>query len=126
MTTRFVIIESPNSYCKKGKEQIQNPKTLKLPAFWGREIQFPPVPFLSIKSLSLASSSGDQGPFFTLLLSQQGDLPIFLLSLFRKKAINNVGNEESELLLYKRIKDFFWKGLVLLLLLFINNSKVKQ
>lgn len=50
----------------------------KLPAFWGRAIQFPPVPCFSMYSFSFESSSGDQGPLLTLALSQQGALPISL------------------------------------------------
>ena len=49
---------------------------LILPAFCGRAIQFPPVPYFSIYALSFESSSGDHGPFFTFALSQQGALPI--------------------------------------------------
>jgi len=49
-----------------------------LPAFWGRAIQLPPVPYFSMYSLSFESSSGDHGPFFTFALSQQGALPISL------------------------------------------------
>lgn len=53
-----------------------------IPIFWGRAIQLLPVPFSSIYALSVASSSGDHGPFFTLFLSQQGALPIFFSTFF--------------------------------------------
>lgn len=49
---------------------------VRLPAFCGRAIQLPPVPYFSMKSLSFLSSSGDQGPFFTFALSQHGALPM--------------------------------------------------
>lgn len=48
------------------------------PAFCGSAIQFPPVPYFSMYTLSFESSSGDHGPFFTFALSQQGALPISL------------------------------------------------
>lgn len=51
---------------------------IKIPAFCGRAIQFPPLPCCSIYSFSFASSSGDHGPLFTFALSQQGALPISL------------------------------------------------
>lgn len=57
-------------------------KYIYIPIFWGRAIQLPPVPYFSIYSLSLASSSEDHGPFFTFVLSQHGALPIFFLELF--------------------------------------------
>lgn len=41
------------------------------------------MPYLSMKLLSFASSSGDHGPLFTFSLSQHGALPISLsLSLY--------------------------------------------
>lgn len=71
-----------NSFQPFTKLKIQGKKRkmekIFLPAFWGRAIQFPPVPYLSIYSFSFASSSGDHGPLFTFALSQQGALPISL------------------------------------------------
>lgn len=52
-----------------------------IPIFCGKAIQLPPVPCCSMQDLSLASSSGDHGPFFTFALSQQGALPMVVLLL---------------------------------------------
>lgn len=49
-----------------------------MPALSGKEIQLLPVPWLRIWFRRISSSWGDQGPLFTLLLSQQGALPILI------------------------------------------------
>ena len=49
-----------------------------IPAFRGRPIQLPLMPYLLMYSFSLESSSVDHGPLFTFASSQQGVVPISL------------------------------------------------